>query len=195
MFGKSIKLFRLFGFRVSADLSFLIIVGLVIWSLYALFSQWYPELGAGWWLLMGFGGAVGLFISITVHEFSHSLVARRFGLPMRGITLFVFGGVAEMTEEPPSPKAEIVMALAGPAASVLVAVVFWLIWWGGLQAGWSEATVAVFRWIATINTALVVFNMIPGFPLDGGRVLRGILWSVKHDFRSATHWASRMGVG
>lgn len=115
MFGKGIRLFKLFGFTVEIDLSWLFIVALITWSLaVGYFPAFYPDLSATacWWT--GFAGAMGLFASIVVHELSHSLVARRYGMEMRGIRLFIFGGVAQMDEEPKSPKAEFFMAIAGP---------------------------------------------------------------------------------
>lgn len=144
---------------------------------------------------MGLAGAVGLFLSIVFHELCHSLVARRYGLPMKGITLFIFGGVAEMTDEPPSPKAEFNMAIAGPVASVLVAVGSYLLFFGSRAIGLPAAIYGVFQWLGLINLVLVVFNMVPGYPLDGGRVLRSALWAWKGNIRWATRIASRVGAG
>lgn len=195
MFGKSVTLFRLFGFAVRADLSWLIILALVIWSLAGgVFRAQYPEMPWPGLLAMGLAGAAGLFLSIVFHELCHSLVARRFGLPMKGITLFLFGGVAEMTDEPPSPKAEFWMAIAGPAASVLVAIAALGVYVVASVAGLRGPGLDVLRWVGNINILLVIFNMIPGFPLDGGRVLRSILWHFGHDLRRATHTASRVGA-
>jgi Zn-dependent protease/predicted transcriptional regulator len=196
MFGRSIKLFSIFDFEVKIDLSWLIILALVIWSLAGIvFPGEFPNLHWSAYLLMGLAGALGLFSSIIFHELCHSLVARRYGLPMKGITLFMFGGVAEMSDEPPSPKAEFLMAAAGPAASVLVAALFFGAYMLGASVGWPGELSAVLRWIAFINIVLVAFNLIPGFPLDGGRMLRATLWHFKHDLRSATQWASRVGAG
>ena len=114
MFGKSLKLFNLFGFSVKVDLSWIIIAVLVAWSLsVGYFPQRIENLSSRMYWFMGIVGALGLFASIIFHEMCHSLVARRFGLQMKGITLFIFGGVAEMEEEPPSAKAEFIMAIAG----------------------------------------------------------------------------------
>ncbi len=196
MFGKSIKLFTLFGFTVRLDLSWIIILALVVWSLSAgVFPQLYEGLPPWVYWAMGFAGALGLFVSIIFHEMCHSLVARRYGLPMKGITLFLFGGVAEMSDEPPSPKAEFWMAIAGPASSAALAGAFFLIGYGGGALGLTDSIAGVFRWLGLINIILVVFNMIPGFPLDGGRVLRAILWHYRKDLRSATQTASRVGAG
>lgn len=196
MFGKSIRLFSILGFEVRIDLSWLILALLVTWTLAeGVFPNAYEGFTAPlyWW--MGALGAIGLFASILFHEFSHSLVARRFGLPMKGITLFIFGGVAEMDDEPPGPKAEFLMAIAGPASSVVLGAVFYVI--AALTAG-SAALVpaaAVLGYLALINWVLAVFNLIPAFPLDGGRVLRAGLWHWKKDLRRATRTASQFGRG
>jgi Zn-dependent protease len=196
MFGKSLHLFTLFGFEVRVDASWLIILVIVVWSLAGgVYPQWYPDLGPWVHFGMGLAAALGLFLSIVFHEMWHSLVARRFGLPMEGITLFLFGGVAQMDEEPQSPAAEFFMALAGPAASVVVGGVCLGLWQLGLRYDWPVAVHGVLMWLGVINIALVVFNLIPGFPLDGGRVLRSIVWKATGDLRRATQAASRVGSG
>ena len=119
--GKGITLFRIMGFEVHVDLSWIVLALLVTWSLaVGLFPRAYEGLRPLQYWGMGVAGALGLFASILFHEFCHSLVARRFGLPIKGITLFIFGGVAEMNDEPPSPKAEFYMAAAGPVSSILL---------------------------------------------------------------------------
>lgn len=195
MFGKGITLFKLFGFRVRIDLSWLIILVLVVWSLAGgVFPSRYGGFTWQVYLAMGVAAAFGLFASIIFHELCHSLVARRYGMPMKGITLFLFGGVAEMGDEPPSAKAEFMMAIAGPLASVVVAATFLALSWGATAWGWPWFVVGVLRWIGIINVILVGFNLIPGFPLDGGRVLRAVLWHFKRDLRKATQIASRVGA-
>jgi len=195
MFGKSVTLFKMFGFAVRVDLSWLIIVTLVVWSLAAaVFPQMYQGLHWGTYLTMAFVAAFGLFASIVVHELSHSLVARRYGLPMKGITLFLFGGVAEMSDEPPSATAEFMMAVAGPIASAVICGAVLGLSLLTRAVGWPVAVTGVLRWIGYINGILVAFNLIPGFPLDGGRVLRAILWRRSGDLRAATRTASRVGA-
>ncbi len=194
MFGKRVTLFKLFGFEVRIDASWLIIAALMLWSLaVGVFPFWYPGLSRGtyWW--MGAAGAVGLFGSIIVHELFHSLVARRFGLPMRGITLFVFGGIAEMEQEPQSAKAEFMMAIAGPLASIGIGFVFYALAVAGGGA-WPVPVVGVVAYLAWINWILAAFNLIPAFPLDGGRVLRAALWHFKGDLARATRIASGVGA-
>ena len=196
MFGRRITLFKLFGFAVHIDLSWIVIALLVTWSLAAgLFPFQYPALSEGTYWSMGVIGALGLFFSIIFHEMSHSLVARRYGLQMRGITLFVFGGVAEMEDEPPSPKAEFMMAIAGPLSSIFLAVVFYGIYLFGERSGWSVPVIGVIGYLGVINGVLAVFNLVPAFPLDGGRVLRSILWGWRKDLRWGTRISSAIGSG
>jgi Zn-dependent protease/predicted transcriptional regulator len=144
---------------------------------------------------MGAAGAVGLLISIVFHELWHSLVARRFGLPMKGITLFIFGGVAEMTDEPPSPRAEFFMAVAGPLSSIFLGVVLLAIAFLGDGLGLSRPVKGVINYLGFLNLILAGFNLLPAFPLDGGRVLRSVLWGWKDNMRWATQIASKIGSG
>src|ERR1700686_1912875 len=125
MFGRKITLFKMFGFEVRVDASWLIIAALIVWSLaVGVFPYQLPDLSIGtyWW--MGIFGALGLFGSVVIPEFFHSIVARRCGLTIKGITLFVFGGVAEMEEEPANPKTEFLVAIAGPLASIGLGCIF-----------------------------------------------------------------------
>jgi Zn-dependent protease/predicted transcriptional regulator len=194
MFGRSIKLFTLFGFEVKIDLSWIIIAVLVTWSLAAgFFPYLYHHFSTETYWLMGVIGALGLFLSVIFHEFCHSIVARQLGLPMKGITLFIFGGVAEMGDEPPNAKTEFLMAVAGPLSSLFIAGVFYLIYLGGTSAGWPLPVNGVIRYLAYINVLLAVFNILPAFPLDGGRVLRSILWGIKQDLRWATRVSAAVG--
>jgi Zn-dependent protease/predicted transcriptional regulator len=194
MNGKRITLFKLFGFSVHLDPSWIFIALLVTWTLAAGF---FPQQHEGLWppayWIMGLAGALGLFASIIFHEFWHSLVARYYGLQMKGITLFIFGGMAEMGEEPENPKTEFLMAVAGPISSVVLGFGFYLIYRGGSLFGWPDPVTGVIGYLAFINWLLAVFNLIPAFPLDGGRMLRSTLWGWKKDLRWATRTASRFG--
>ncbi len=193
MFGRRITLFKLFGFAVRIDASWLIIAALVTWTLAAgVFPYYYPGLPGSHYLWMGMAGAVLLFASIIVHEMSHSLVARRYGIPMKGITLFVFGGIAEMDEEPADPNSEFMMAIAGPVASIVTGFMFYGIEQAVRSPAPVEAT-GVLAYVSRINWLLAVFNLIPAFPLDGGRVLRSLLWHHHHNLRRATRTAARIG--
>lgn len=178
------------------DLSWVVLTVLITWSLaVGVFPDHVENLPERTYWVMGAVGALGLFLSIVFHELSHSLVARRFGIPMKGITLFIFGGVAEMSEEAPDAKAEFWMALVGPASSLFMGTVFYLVSLHGENAGWPEPATGVIGYLAWINVALAIFNLIPAFPLDGGRVLRSILWGLRKDLSWASRVTSRLGTG
>lgn len=196
MFGKRIDLFRILGFEVRIDLSWVIVAILIAWSLSTgVFPFRHEGLSAQTYWTMGILGAIGLFLSIIIHEMSHSLVARKFGIAIKGITLFIFGGVAEMKQEPPSPKAEFLMAAAGPLSSLLLALMFYAFSLLARNAGWPEPVDGIFRYLAWINGMLAVFNLVPAFPLDGGRILRSVLWGWKKNLRWATRIAAGIGSG
>ncbi|MBI2820346.1 MAG: site-2 protease family protein, partial [Acidobacteria bacterium] len=195
MLEKRFTIFRLLGFDVKVHISWAIIVLLIAWSLAkSFFPSFYPDLSQAtyWW--MGAGGALGLFVSIIIHELAHSVVAKRYGIPIRGITLFIFGGVAEMEQEPGSAGAELRMAIAGPITSILLGVGFYLA--GGAAKGlaWPVPLTGVLFYLAWINWILAVFNLVPAFPLDGGRVLRAYLWSRDGNLSKATHTAANIGA-
>ena len=196
MFGQRIKIFSLLGFEVRVDLSWIVLAVLVTWSLArGVFPDYFENLPERTYWFMGAVGALGLFFSIIFHEISHSLIARKFGISMKGITLFIFGGVAEMTEEAPDAKAEFWMAIVGPASSLLLGAMFFAIWRYGESAGWPVPAVGVLFYLAWINVALAVFNLIPAFPLDGGRLLRAVLWGFRKNLQWATRITSRLGSG
>ncbi|KPK40347.1 MAG: peptidase M50 [Gammaproteobacteria bacterium SG8_47] len=189
-------LFELFGFQVRVDVSWFLIALLITWTLAAgLFPQSYPGLSPDtyWW--MGLTGAAGVFVSIVFHEFCHSFVARQFAMPIRGITLFIFGGIAEMEKEPPTPKAEFLMAIAGPLGSLLLAAVFHRLNALATSFEWPTFIVGVTYYLSYLNTVLAVFNLVPAFPLDGGRMLRAALWAWKKNLTAATRVASQIGAG
>lgn len=196
MFGKSFRLFKLLGFEVKIDLSWLVLAVLITWSLAkGVFPAFYDGLSTEtyWW--MGAFGALGLFLSIILHELAHALVARKYGIPMHGITLFIFGGVAQMTQEPPSAKSEFMMAIAGPIASVLIGLGLYGIAAASQGVIFSRPIFGIISYLAFINIILAAFNMVPAFPLDGGRVLRSILWNWKNNLRRATRISSAIGSG
>jgi len=196
MFGKRLNLFKLFGFQVNIDFSWVFIAVLIAWSLSTgLFPFQYQGLSTRTYWIMGIIGSLGLFLSIIIHEFSHSLVARRYGMNMKGITLFIFGGMAEMSDEPPNPRAEFMMAVVGPVTSMLLAGVFYVIYISGATQGQPNPVNGVVRYLAFINALLAAFNVVPAFPLDGGRMLRSVLWGVKGDLRWATRVSARIGSG
>lgn len=195
MFGKRITLFTVFGFTIRLDLSWLLLAGLVTWSMAEGFRQEPANFPVGTSWAMGVAVALGLFVSIVLHELTHSVVARMHGMRMKGITLFLLGGVAEMEDEPPTPWAEFGMAIVGPIASVVIAAMLGGGWWLSRAADGPASVTSVLATLGTMNIVLAVFNMVPAFPLDGGRVLRSILWGIKGNQRWATRIASILGVG
>jgi Zn-dependent protease/CBS domain-containing protein len=196
MFGKRFKLFKLMGFEVGIDLSWIILAILIAWSLSTgLFPFQYKNLSTATYWLMGVVGAIGLFLSIIAHEFSHSLVARKSGMPMKGITLFIFGGVAQMDDEPPSARDEFWIAVVGPLSSIAIGAIFYGLYRLVPLVGWPQPVGGVLGYLAFINGLLAVFNLIPAFPLDGGRILRSILWKVKGNLKWATRISSQIGGG
>ncbi len=195
MFGRGLPLFRILGFQVKLDASWLILAVLVTWSLTAgYFPVRYEGLSGPTYLWMGVAGALGLFGSIVFHELSHSLVARRYGMSIRGITLFIFGGVAEMEDEPPTAQAEFLMAIAGPIASAVLSVSFYFLSDFGLRMGMEAPVPGVLDYLGFINMLLAGFNLVPAFPLDGGRMLRAVLWGWRGDLRWATRIAANAGA-
>lgn len=195
MFTTRITLFRLFGIPLRLDLSWFVVAALMLWSLAGgLFPAWYPRLAPRAYWLMGAVGTLGLFASIVIHEFFHAFFARRHLIPMQGITLFIFGGVAEMGGEPRDAKAEFVMAVAGPLASVALAALALGLAWAGAGAGWPTPITGVLTYLGVMNAGLAAFNLVPAFPLDGGRIFRAAVWHWKRDLTRATRIAAKVGT-
>jgi Zn-dependent protease/predicted transcriptional regulator len=187
----TIRLGRILGIPIGLDYSWFLVFALMTWTLAASyfpaeFSHW-PV--AEYWLV-GAATAVMLFASVLLHELGHSVIALRYKVPVRSITLFIFGGVAQIESEPPSPPAEFWIAVAGPFVSFLLAGIF-----AALQraAGAAEPLLALAKYLAYINGALGLFNLIPGFPLDGGRVFRAVVWGATHNLHRATLIAANVG--
>lgn len=194
MFGPGTKLFTILGFDVKLDFSWLFIATLIVWSLAtSYFPSQIDDLPQDSYWAMGIIGMFGLFFSIIFHELAHSLVARVYGLEIKGITLFIFGGMAEMKNDPENATTEFMMAIAGPIASFVLAGAFYLTAMVGAVIGLGATIIAVAGYLAYINTILAIFNLIPAFPMDGGRVLRAILWHRMKDKDKATHIAARGG--
>ncbi|MDH3205174.1 MAG: site-2 protease family protein [Gemmatimonadota bacterium] len=178
------------GFEIRIDLSWFVILFLVFWSLsVAVFPNQLPQLSRGTHLVMGTAGTLLFFASLLIHELSHALVSRSKGIPVAGITLFIFGGMAWATREPDRPEDEILIAGVGPVTSLVLAVLFQLIAWSSTSLGLGTPIETVASYLAFINLALAIFNMIPGFPLDGGRVFRAAVWKATGDKAKATRWA------
>jgi len=196
---------KIFNINIHIDWSWLLIFGLVSWSLASSFGQMHAD----WSPLMQWGmallAALLFFLSVLAHELAHSLVARAQGVPVRNITLFMFGGVSNIQKEPASPGNELLVAIVGPLTSFILGGLFLLLGTGGLAISNVTATNmndllaqigpanTIFLWLGSVNILLGLFNLIPGFPLDGGRVVRSILWGITKDLKKATRWASWLG--
>lgn len=193
---RTFKFITLFNIPVEINFSWFIILGLVIFTLaQGYFPLTNPELGKAAHWLMAIIAAILLFASLLAHELSHSLVAVKNKLPIRGITLFIFGGVAHMEKEPSSPGIEFKMAIAGPIMSFFLSLLFLGLTQAFYNLGFPRAILSITNYLFILNLVVGIFNLIPGFPLDGGRVLRAALWSCYKDLRKATSIASTCGKG
>jgi len=182
------------GIPVRLHYSWLVIFALVTWGLSAnYFPIGYPHWSVTAYVAVGLATSVLFFCSVLAHELAHSLVAQAAGIRVHSITLFILGGLAQIAQEPGRPNVEFRVALAGPATSLALGVLFGAI--SIAAAGVSEPLVAVSAWLGRINIVLAVFNLIPGFPMDGGRVLRSIIWWRTGSLRGATRTASAIGRG
>ncbi len=212
MYG-DIYLGRLFGIPFRLHWSWFLAVVLIAWTLAV---NYFPtalpaaqDKGIYW--MLGVIAALGLFVSVLLHELGHAFAAHAYGIVTRGIRLFIFGGVAELSGEPRRPMQEIVIAIAGPAVTVLLIIVFILALVVMIQAGVTvemsdeagiqihgppviASTAALLYYLGMINTFLLIFNLIPAFPLDGGRVLRGIVWLISGDYLLSTRLAAGVGI-
>lgn len=192
---RGLRIFKVAGIQIRLDYSWLVIFVLVLWSLSAgYFPHYYPDQTTGTYWLAGLVATLLFFASILIHELSHSLVARRFGIEIREITLFIFGGLANIAKEPTSPRSEFTIAIVGPFTSFALAALFWGIT-VAIEGIVSPLTIVIFDYLAWINLALGIFNLLPGFPLDGGRVFRAFWWWKTGSLVRATKAASDIGKG
>ncbi len=208
MFRSGFKLGRLFGIDIRIDWSWIFIFLLITYSLAALefsnprrYGDWSPALRWGTAIV----AALLFFGSVLAHELAHSIVAKARGLPVSRITLFLFGGVSNIEREPSSPATEFVMAIVGPLTSLVLGIIFLVLGSASVFAtgrllglpsllfGRLDPISALLLWLGPVNILLAIFNMVPGFPLDGGRVLRSILWAITRNLKRATRWASWIG--
>jgi len=190
----SFRIGRIYGIDIEINYTWFIIFGLVTAALaFAYFPTLYPGLAPGVTLIMGVFTSLIFFASVLLHELMHSIVAIRNGMHIQKITLFIFGGVSQLTDEPPTPAVEFKMAIAGPGTSVALGVVFGSIAYLFSISGLSAVFFGPFVWLGIINVLLGAFNMVPGFPLDGGRVLRAALWAIFKNVQRATRVAARFG--
>ncbi|MGQ9454762.1 MAG: site-2 protease family protein [Armatimonadota bacterium] len=189
-----IKLGKILGFEISIDWSWLFIFFLVVYTLAnGYFPSMYPTYGGAATWFMGLVAAMLLFLSVLTHELSHSVVAREHGIPVRGIVLFLFGGMAQTTDEPKTPREEFEIAVAGPATSFGLGILFYMLGGIGVALQWPGPVVAVLGYVSLVNFLLAGFNLVPGFPLDGGRVLRSAIWAATGNVTRATKYASLVG--
>jgi Zn-dependent protease/CBS domain-containing protein len=191
MFRHAIPIGRIFDISIDLDYSWFLVFGLLTWVLAV---SYYPSEFKHWsvaeYWLMGAFTAVMLFISVLLHELGHSVVAKQYGILVPRITLFVFGGVSEIATEPSNPRVEFWIATAGPIVSFALALIFWELQPFLIHAG---PLLALAKYLAVLNFVLGVFNLVPGFPLDGGRVLRSILWRMTGNFQRSSAIATVTG--
>jgi Zn-dependent protease len=203
-----VRLFRLFGIEIRLDFSVIFIFALIVYSLGSgVFPLWHPEWAGTVVWSTALGAGLLFFASLLAHEMSHSLVARRYGIRVPRITLFLFGGVAEIESEAETPGAEFTIAIAGPLMSLLIAVICMTVvnvslgeevvenLFSDPDVGMPDVSpfVTVCLWLGIVNLMLAVFNMVPGFPLDGGRVARAVIWRITGDRMKATRMAATAG--
>jgi Zn-dependent protease/CBS domain-containing protein len=191
---KGVKLFRVLGIQISLNYTWFIVFGLIAWSLASgYFPSRYPDLSAAAHWVMGFLGALFLFLSVLIHELTHSYIAKKEGMEVKEITLFIFGGVSQLTKEPEDSKKELRVALGGPLSSLALAFIFWVLSRIASPSPHLILITGLLGYLAFINLSLAIFNLIPGFPLDGGRVLRAVYWKKTGSLKKATRIASETG--
>lgn len=200
------RLGRVFGIDIHVNWSWLLIFCLVSWSLSLTFGQIHPE----WSINMRWGmsmlAALFFFASVLAHELAHSLAALSRGVPVCNITLFMFGGVSNMQREPSSAAEELVITIVGPLTSLFLGAVCLVVGAGGMPVNAETLTApailsqlqplsTILAWLGSINILIGLFNLIPAFPLDGGRIIRSLIWAVSNDVRNSTRWATWLGQG
>jgi Zn-dependent protease/CBS domain-containing protein len=202
---RGLRLGRIFGIEITIDPSWVFIALLMSWSLTAAFARWHPDWASATALATAVVATALFFLSVVLHELAHSLVARRYGIPVERITLYLFGGVSNIEREPPSAMAEFLTAAVGPLTSVVLGVALLTVgaWAVGLPADLANDASAdlaslspaqsLLLWLGPINVVVGLFNLIPGFPLDGGRMLRAAIWGATGNLHAATRWASAIG--
>jgi len=199
------RLGKIFGINIDIDWSWLLIFALVSWSLASSFGMAHPDWTAFMQWGLALSAALLFFVSILTHELAHALVARAMNVPVRNITLFMFGGISNIQREPKSPFGEFAITIVGPLTSIVLGGIFLAVGFGSFAfnnlplmdtiSALSQIgpVGTIFVWLGSINILIALFNMIPGFPLDGGRIVRSLLWAVSGNLRKATRWASWMG--
>jgi Zn-dependent protease/CBS domain-containing protein len=184
----SYKVATIGGIQIFIDWTWLLALAFFTWSLGAYYDATFPSWGLGTAYLIGAVSTILLFVTVLLHELAHSFTARSLGLPVNSITLFLFGGVSNLTTEPQTPRIEFSVAIAGPLVSLTLAGVFYLL--HAVAGSGSSEVSAVLGYLASVNLILAIFNLIPAFPLDGGRVFRSIAWGVTGNMTRATRLAT-----
>ncbi len=188
----SFKLFRIFGITIGIHYTWIFAIIFFSWTLAMVyFPGYYPGWSTATYWITGVIGALLIFVSVLLHEMAHSLVANARGIPVHSITLFLLGGASNMEEEPQKPAAEFAMAIVGPITSLVLAAIFW--GFARLPSDAATPLAAMLSYMALINMYLGIFNLLPGFPLDGGRVLRSIIWGATGSITRATDIAGMVG--
>ncbi len=188
--GSGIRIGEVFGIPIYLHPSWFIIFLLITLSLRTQFTSQHPGWSNAQHWALGIITSVLFFGSVVFHELSHSVVALRYKIPVKSITLFVFGGLSRIERDASNAKQEFNIAIAGPLSSLFLAGCFWLV---AHYVHGNEMVTSAAMWLAGINLLLGLFNLVPGFPLDGGRILRGITWAITGDFAKATRIASNVG--
>lgn len=195
MGGNTLVQFRLLGFDIRLDTSWIFIAGLIVWTLGNGYYRGFTYVSPIFPWLLALVGAAGFFLSILLHELGHAVVARNYGIPIRGVTLLMFGGITEFAHAPKTPRQEFMISAAGPFVNFLLGLL--CIGLGGLakNLGMGDAVSETLRYLVFINFMLAIFNIIPAFPLDGGKILRAGLWKGLKDYGKATRIAAQVGIG
>lgn len=187
----SFKIGKLFGIEICIDYSWFLIFALITWLLATRFyPSFNPHASILTNVILGFTTSFLFFASTLIHELAHSIVAKRNGLPVNRITLFLFGGISELFEEPANAKTEFRVAIAGPLTSIFLALIFWLIYFLIKDRPQYLNFILLTSTLAEVNFLLAFFNLLPGFPLDGGRILRSIVWNINGNLKNSTHIAT-----
>ncbi len=191
-----IRIGRFFGFEIQLDLSWFVVFLLVLWTFAQhVFPNQNPGLSSGVYVAMAFVGSLLFFASVLLHELAHSAMARARGIEVEGITLFIFGGMARIRSDVENPKDEFLITVVGPLSSAAIGAALLGLAWAGQAWRWPQAVIGVAGYLGLLNFVLAIFNLIPGFPLDGGRLFRSLVWYLTRDVRKATRWASYTGRG
>lgn len=193
--GKELLRFRMLGFDIKLDTSWIFIAGFIVWWLASgYFRHALPGQSVILYWVLAIVGASGFFFSILLHELGHAVTARRFGIPVISVTLLLFGGITEFTRGPKTPKEALLIAAAGPFVNFLLGFLFFALKGLSVNLVLGHPIIALLGFLSYMNFLLAVINIIPAFPLDGGRILQSALWKILNDHNRATRIAARIGM-